>query len=89
MVATYEAMYAHLLNYSITKDENDFKLFEEVVDYSFEHFSDSEFGEWFGYLNREGKRTHDFKGGPYKGCFHVPRALYLCWQLLTEMEKTN
>lgn len=82
-----EAMYAHLMNYSITKDASDFQKFEMVVDYSFEHFSDPEFGEWFGYLNREGKRTHDFKGGPYKGCFHVPRALYLCWQLLSTLEE--
>ncbi len=81
-----EAMYAHLLNYSITKEESDFKKFEQVVDYSFTHFSDAEYGEWFGYLSREGKRTHHFKGGPYKGCFHVPRALYLCWQLLSKLE---
>lgn len=81
-----EAMYAHLLNYSITGEEEDFKMFEMVLDYSFNHFSDPEFGEWFGYLNREGKRTHDFKGGPYKGCFHVPRSLLLCWNLLKELE---
>ncbi len=26
--------------------------------------------------------THTFKGGPYKGCFHVPRALFFCEQQL-------
>jgi N-acylglucosamine 2-epimerase len=81
-----EAMYAHLLNYSITKSDNDFKLFEEVTSYSFDHFSDPEHGEWFGYLNRKGDLTHRFKGGPYKGCFHVPRALLLCWNLLRKLE---
>jgi len=29
--------------------------------------------------------THRFKGAPYKGCFHVPRALWLCIQLLDEL----
>lgn len=42
-------------------------------------------GEWFGYLTREGKVHQRFKGGPYKGCFHVPRALFLCSQMLATM----
>eukprot|EP00049_Salpingoeca_infusionum_P016280 m.330893 g.330893 ORF g.330893 m.330893 type:complete len:436 (-) comp16050_c2_seq2:121-1428(-) len=39
-------------------------------------------GEWFGYLNRNGTVSQRFKGGPYKGCFHVPRAMDLCVELL-------
>jgi N-acylglucosamine 2-epimerase len=26
-----------------------------------------------------------FKGGPYKGCFHVPRTLLLCEKILTNL----
>ena len=48
-----------------------------TLNYSFDHFSDPVHGEWYGYLNREGMRTHQLKGGPYKGCFHVPRGLLL------------
>lgn len=81
-----EAMYAHLLNYSITGDVEDLRRFEETTDYTFKHFPDPEFGEWFGYLDRFGNVTHRFKGGPYKGCFHVPRALWLCWQKLGELQ---
>jgi N-acylglucosamine 2-epimerase len=77
-----EALYAHLLNYSITGDESDLKSFQQVHDYAFGHFSDPGHGEWFGYLNRRGEVTHRFKGGPYKGCFHVPRALLLVWNNL-------
>jgi N-acylglucosamine 2-epimerase len=77
-----EALYAHLLNYQLTGDENDLKAFHQVHDYAFKHFSDPEYGEWFGYLNRRGEVTHRFKGGPYKGCFHVPRALWLVWKNL-------
>ncbi|TVQ11195.1 MAG: N-acylglucosamine 2-epimerase [Balneolaceae bacterium] len=75
-----EALYAHLLNFSITGDEQDRAAFEQVHEYTFSRFPDHEFGEWYGYLDREGRHTHRFKGGPYKGCFHVPRALLLCWQ---------
>ncbi|XP_049980962.1 N-acylglucosamine 2-epimerase isoform X3 [Alexandromys fortis] len=45
-------------------------------------FHDPEFGEWFGYLNREGKVALNIKGGPFKGCFHVPRCLARCEQIL-------
>jgi N-acylglucosamine 2-epimerase len=37
-------------------------------------------GEWFGYLNRRGEVLLDLKGGKWKGCFHVPRAMLLCWK---------
>ena len=37
--------------------------------------------EWFGYLNRQGETLLRLKGGKWEGCFHVPRALYLCRQL--------
>ena len=46
---------------------------------------DKEHGEWFGYLTREGKVKMTFKGGPFKGCFHVPRTLLLCEQILTAL----
>ena len=77
-----EALYAHLLNFSLSGDAADWQMFEDVYRYAFARFSDPVHGEWFGYLDREGRRTHRFKGGPYKGCFHVPRALWLCIQLL-------
>ena len=54
--------------------------YERVHDYTWRHFVDSEHGEWYGYLNRRGEVLLPLKGGKWKGCFHVPRALYLCWQ---------
>ena len=38
-----------------------------------------------GYLDREGRLKMDFKGGPYKGCFHVPRALMICEKIIKEI----
>lgn len=79
-----EALYAHLLDYFLTGDSSDLAAFEAVDRYSFERFADPEHGEWFGYLDRQGAVTHRFKGAPYKGCFHVPRALWLCLRVLDE-----
>jgi len=50
-------------------------------------FSDKEHGEWFGYLSQQGEVSSRFKGGPWKGCFHVPRCLYLCEKLIQSLIK--
>lgn len=84
-----EAIYAHLLNYSLTKDAGDWRRFQDTLDYSFKHFRDPQHGEWYGYLDRRGEITHRFKGGPYKCCFHVPRALWLSWKLLKKLETSE
>lgn len=56
--------------------------FEKVHTYTWKHFKDAEHPEWFGYLNRQGEPLLQLKGGKWKGCFHVPRALYQVWQTL-------
>jgi N-acylglucosamine 2-epimerase len=81
-----EALYAHLLDYSITREAADWEAFVRTDAYTFSRFPDPDHGEWYGYLDRRGEVTHRFKGGPYKGCFHVPRALWLCWRLLQQLE---
>ena len=48
-------------------------------------FVDKEKGEWFGYLSREGNVSIKAKGGAWKGCFHVPRALLMCEQMLSKL----
>jgi len=54
--------------------------FERIHEYAWSHFADPQYGEWFGYLTRRGERLLELKGGKFKGCFHVPRALYLCFR---------
>ncbi|GAB2770907.1 AGE family epimerase/isomerase [Rhabdobacter roseus] len=56
--------------------------FEKVHSYTWSHFPDPEQGEWYGYLNRRGEVLLPLKGGKWKGCYHVPRGLYQCWQVL-------
>ena len=56
--------------------------FEKVHDYTWSHFKDEQYGEWFGYLNRRGEVLLPLKGGKWKGCFHIPRSLYQVWKTL-------
>ena len=63
--------------YAYNKSPRAKEWFEKVHYYTWEHFRDPvNNGEWYGYLNREGKVLLPLKGGKWKGCFHVPRALY-------------
>lgn len=78
-----ETLVALAMGYASTGRRQAAEWFEKVHDYTWSHFPDPEYGEWFGYLNRRGERLLDLKGGKWKGCFHVPRALYLCYKHLS------
>lgn len=75
-----ESLVALVMGYRLTGREACWQWYQKVHDYAWSHFADPEFGEWFGYLNRRGEVLLNLKGGKWKGCFHVPRAMYLCWQ---------
>jgi N-acylglucosamine 2-epimerase len=75
-----ESLVALAMGYRLTGREACWEWYERLHDYSWSHFPDPEYGEWFGYLNRRGEVLLNLKGGKWKGCFHVPRSLYLCWQ---------
>ncbi len=71
-----EAIIASLMLYRYTKKQKYLDIFEKISKYAFEHFSDKEYGEWYGYLRRDGKPTEPpCKGHTYKGPFHVLRML--------------
>ena len=79
-----EAIYALVLAYTLTREERWLKWLERVDSYSYSHFVDQEYGEWFGYCDRQGNLTKTCKGGNYKGFFHVPRALLMSIQRIEE-----
>lgn len=81
----HEAIVAMLKGYRYTGDERCLAWFKRLHDYTWKHFHDPEFGEWFGYLNRRGEVLLPLKGGKWKGCFHVPRSLFLSWKTLEEI----
>ncbi|XP_012713418.2 N-acylglucosamine 2-epimerase [Fundulus heteroclitus] len=84
-----EALIAFLMAYSQTKKPELLEKFLKVYDYTFSHFPDPKSGEWFGYLTQDGKVALDFKGGPFKGFFHVPRCLYMCECILDDLLAEN
>ena len=75
-----ESLVALAMGYRLTGREACWEWYQKMHDYTWSHFADPQYGEWFGYLNRRGEVLLNLKGGKWKGCFHVPRALYLCWQ---------
>ncbi|MBS1604704.1 MAG: AGE family epimerase/isomerase [Bacteroidetes bacterium] len=77
-----EALVALAKGFVLTGDQRCSRWFEKVHDYTWAHFRDKDYGEWFGYLNRRGEVLTSAKGGKWKGCFHIPRALYQVWNTL-------
>jgi N-acylglucosamine 2-epimerase len=71
-----ETLVALSKGYVATGDQRCADWFRKVHHYTWKHFKDQEYPEWFGYLNRQGEVLLPLKGGKWKGCFHVPRALY-------------
>jgi N-acylglucosamine 2-epimerase len=77
-----EAIIATILAWRLTGDDKYAQWHKMVHDWSFAHFPDPEFGEWYGYLHRDGTVSVPLKGNMWKGPFHLPRMLLYCWQLL-------
>ena len=77
-----ESLVSLIKSFYLTGNKKSLELFQKVHNYTWQHFPDPEFGEWFGYLNRQGERLSDLKGGKWKGCFHIPRGLYQSWKTL-------
>lgn len=71
-----EALVAMAKGFEMTGDPRCAAWFEKLHDYTWNRFRDPEFGEWFAYLNRQGEVLLPLKGGKWKCCFHVPRALF-------------
>ncbi len=84
-----EAIIASLLAYQLTGKEIYRKQHAQVHEWAYAHFPDPEYGEWFGYLHRDGSVSSTLKGNQWKGCFHVPRMQLLAWKLLEETRQTE
>lgn len=77
-----EAIYALITAYTRTRDKKWLAWLERVDEWVWRRFPDPQHGEWFGYLDRRGDVALDLKGGNYKGCFHIPRALLFSLQAI-------
>lgn len=84
-----ETLITMLKGYQLTGNAQCLEWFERVHNYVWTHFTDKEYAEWFGYLNRQGEVLLSLKGGKWKGCFHVPRGLFQCWQILEDLDSNS
>jgi N-acylglucosamine 2-epimerase len=80
-----EAIIATLLAYHLTGKEKYARWHALVHDWAHEKFPDLEYGEWYGYLHRDGRLSNTLKGTMFKGPFHLPRMQHYCWKLLETM----
>ncbi len=77
-----ETIIATLLAYELTGDEKYAQCHQQVHNWSHRHFADSEYGEWYGYLHRDGRPSTTTKGNLWKSFFHHPRMQWFCAQQL-------
>ena len=81
-----EILISSLMLYRDTGKEEYLDWYFRTMDYCKKHFSDSEGGEWYGYLRRDGKPTEpSTKGSTFKGPFHLPRMLSMADLMLGEL----
>lgn len=81
-----EILISSLMLYRDTGKEAYLDWFYRTLEYSKAHFADPAYGEWYGYLRRDGKPTEpSCKGSTFKGPFHLPRMLSMIDGMLTEI----
>ncbi len=82
-----ELLIASAMYYRDTKDEYYWDWFVKTAQYCKDHFADPQYGEWFGYLRRDGNPTEPpCKGSTFKGPFHVQRSLIYVDKILDDIE---
>ncbi len=80
-----EAIIATLYAYLATKDEKYLEMHRQVSEWTYAHFPDKEFGEWYGYLHRDGTVAQPAKGNIFKGPFHIPRMMIRSYMLCDDI----
>ncbi|MDD5660020.1 MAG: AGE family epimerase/isomerase, partial [Actinomycetota bacterium] len=80
-----ETLYALLLACFLTGENYYDKWYEMVHQWTFKYFPDKKYGEWFGYLHRDGSICLPIKGSVWKGPFHIPRFLLYGINLINKM----
>ena len=81
-----EILISSMMLYRDTGKEEYLEKFYETLDYSRTYLADEEYGEWYGYLRRDGKPTEPpCKGSTFKGPFHLPRMLSMVDCMITDI----
>ena len=84
-----EAIIANLYAFKLTGEEKYLKRHKQVSDWTYAHFPDAEYGEWYGYLHRDGSVAQTAKGNIFKGPFHIPRMMTKAYMLCQDLLRTQ
>lgn len=80
-----ETIIAALYAFQATGEQKYLEIHKQISDYTYSHFPDREYGEWYGYLHFDGSVSQPAKGNLFKGPFHIPRMMVKSHQLCTEL----
>ena len=80
-----ETIIASLYAYLVTGDDEYIYKHQRISEWTYAHFPDAEFGEWYGYLHRDGTVAQPAKGNLFKGPFHIPRMMIKAYSLCQEI----
>ncbi|MBR2318742.1 MAG: AGE family epimerase/isomerase [Bacteroidaceae bacterium] len=76
-----EAIIATLYAYEATGYDKYLIWHRQISEWTYAHFPDEEYGEWYGYLHRDGTVAQPAKGNIFKGPFHIPRMMIKSFEL--------
>lgn len=76
-----ETIISSLYAYLGTGDVEYLYRHRQISEWTYAHMPDSKYGEWYGYLHRDGTVAQPAKGNLYKGPFHIPRMMIKCYEL--------
>ena len=80
-----ETIIASLYAYLGTGDAEYLYRHRQISEWTYAHFPDKEYGEWYGYLHRDGTVAQPAKGNLFKGPFHIPRMMIKSFTLCNEI----
>ena len=80
-----EAVIATLYAYLATGDTKYLEMHRLANEWAYTHLPDPEYGEWYGYLHRDGTVAQPAKGNLFKGPFHIPRMMIKSSMLITDI----
>ena len=66
--------------FSETKNMDNFSRFIDISDWTYKHFFDQRYGEWYAELFRDGTIKRSDKGTIWKAAYHVPRGILIAMQ---------
>jgi N-acylglucosamine 2-epimerase len=84
-----ETIIATLLAWQLTGQAKYASWHRLVHDWTHRVFPDPQYGEWYGYAQRDGRVVKSLKGNMWKGPFHIPRMQLYCWKLTEELMGTG